>query len=321
MKIKFLFAFFLLSFCFNLWADYPWTDEAIYYVPYGKAELINIETYLIEKDERMLIEYKKVSVDRIKGRRELYHYKSDSTIQRIIVVEDNRYGDLISYKEYDGNKKLLWKQTWEYNSKNQMVKRVLCKKGYESCTINLYSYDSVGRLVKREVLLPNPQKSYYEIIEYTNNSKKTSTYHPKYSQLNNCSIEIYNRDGNKVEYIGYDDKGNIDYKSVFKYKGKRVIEKQTNVLLTGRTNKYIYKYMEDDSQKIKLTYKNDKLIEKETKTFDGTRIESVLVEEYEEDVLTKSEFKQYDEIGNIILQRIYSDGQTTETVYDYKYAD
>ncbi len=320
MKLKLIFSLFLLLFCSNLWAEYPWNDEDVYYEPFGKVDMVNIKIYIIDGEKRTLSEYRKVFIDKQNGKRELHRYQPDGTLKESIFVEENGKGNMTSYKEYDNNKKLLWMETIVYNSENQMINREICKKGDESCDKFIYTYNSSSRLIKRESSFPEPKKNYYKIIEYNDNRKKTSTYYSK-GELEDYYIEIFNSDGNRIEFTSYDAKGKETSKLVSMYEKKRIIEEYDVSYFSGNKDYYSYKYIDKENENTKLTYKNKKLIKKEISTYNKNKVVSHLVEEYTDGTISESEFEKYDNIGNIKLKRIFADKQTTETIYEYEYKD
>jgi hypothetical protein len=320
MKIRVLISLIILIFCIDVWAEYPWVNETIYYSPKGNVNYVNIKTFILDVEKRTLKKYQKLYIDGKKAIRKLFSYKPDGTLYEIIVVEVNSDGFVTSYKEYDGDRRLLWKQTKKYDDNNNQLKRELCKKGDNSCSVYLYRYDSEDRIIKEENYYTKSKLNDNQIIEYGDNRKKTSTYNSN-GDLEDYYIEVFNTDGNRVEFAAYDSKGDMTAKLVSKYNGKRIIQEHAEYFLSGENDTYTYKYIDSKNEQTKLKYKNNELIEKENKVFDGNKLVSHLVEEYKDGEIDESVYKQYDKIGNIILKRTFEDNRTLETIYEYEYVD
>jgi hypothetical protein len=322
LKIKGIISFSVLLFYFSIFAEYPWKNNTVYILPKGHVNFVSIKTYLINNDIRSLQQYEMMYISKSKAERELYSYKPDDTLIGMTVVEDNSEGYVTSYREYDGNRELLWKVTIHYNDDNQMTKHESCKKGDDTCKVYLYYYDSENRIIKKEIFTKYPMLRRYTVIEYGKNRKKTSRFYPQNIENNNSFIEIYDSDGNNIEFIAYDSNRKVTSKYITKYdSNKNKIEEKVNHFLIKESYTYTYKYIDRKNERSKITYKNSKLIENETKVFDGNRVVSHLVEEYKDGEIIESELQKYDEIGNVILKRTFEDNRTLETIYEYEYVD
>ena len=135
------------------------------------------------------------------------------------------------------------------------------------------------------------------------------------------SFTIYDKNGNKIEYISYDSDGRLDSKYTYKYDENGNMIEDNSYDSDGLYYKYTYKYDEKGNEIECISYDSDSRLNFKA-TYKYNEKGNIIEKNYYDSdgrLNFKATYK-YDKKGNNIEYNIcYSDGSLDKTTYKYKY--
>jgi hypothetical protein len=174
--------------------------------------------------------------------------------------------------------------TYKYNSKNQLIQVNVCRWNGKDCTVNDYSYDEKGNLIKHYSKQPPSTSTitvyfeyfvtYYSYDEQNNLIEEKSFDKPvkaKKEHLEEHKIYEYDPKGNKIIEKELTQSGTFSQKVEYKYSDTTLIETFTWMEFEGEDLylRDIYEYFESDKIKSKTSIiyaynSTERIVQKDT---------------------------------------------------------
>ncbi len=276
--------------------------------------------------------FEKTSYRRIRK----YDKKGNRTVEENYNEYDEKEGELSSRLVYKYKKKKNHIERYEYDESKRLIEKALFNSNkikiededyiygvnYRWRTVN--KYDQNGKIIEESHYV-NDSLSDKVIFNYDEKGNITEEKHSDSPTRweNRKYVNKYDDEGNCVEISEYNYAGNLNYKTFYKYSGKKCVEESTydsnDSLCSHTINKY-----NDEGKKIESIHivSDNELMQRDVYIIDDKGKTSVSLRYDPDGGLGRIAVSKMDDAGNPIESMIYCGDDWIfyfGTIYEYEY--